>query len=111
MGFIDTQSLPEIEPKAGWHGRFFHSEHMTFAYYTIDAGATLPAHAHANEEVWHVIEGAIELTLGEQTRSVSAGNALVVPPNTVHAVRANEACRVIVVDHPVRDEVAGIRVR
>lgn len=111
MGFVDLQALPEVQPKAGWHGRFFHSEHMTFAYYTIDAGAALPPHAHPNEEVWHVIEGSIELTLGYQTRRVRAGNALVVPANRTHAAYAKESCRVIVVDHPARDEVAGITIR
>jgi unsaturated pyranuronate lyase len=111
MGFIEPSALPEVEPKAGWHGRFFHSAQMTFAYYSIDAGAVLPPHMHANEEVWHVIDGSIDLTLGEETRTVSAGNALVVPANVLHAAHAKHQCRVIVVDHPVRDEVAGITVR
>lgn len=110
MGFIEVRNLPEVEPKAGWHGQFFHSEHMTFAYYAIDAGAALPAHAHSNEEVWHVIEGAIQLTLGDEMRRLQAGDAAVVPANVQHAAAASEACRVIVVDHPVRDEVAGIKV-
>lgn len=110
MGFVDPRTLPEVQPKAGWHGRFFHSEHMTFAYYTIDAGAALPAHAHPNEEVWHVIEGSMELTLGDETQCVGAGNALVVPANVVHAAHAHERCRVIVVDHPARHDVAGISV-
>ncbi|HLI94657.1 MAG TPA: cupin domain-containing protein [Candidatus Baltobacteraceae bacterium] len=110
MGFIDLESLPELQPKTGWHGRFFHSEHMTFAYYLIDEGATLPAHAHANEEVWHVIEGSIDLTLDDQTRTVLAGNAVVVPPNTLHVAKARERCRAIVVDHPVRREVAGLQI-
>lgn len=52
MGLIETDALPRISPKAGWRGRFFHSAHMTFAYYEIEAGAALPAHAHENEEVW-----------------------------------------------------------
>lgn len=108
MGFIETRSLAEIEPKAGWHGRFFHSEHMTFAYYTIDAGASLPPHAHLNEEVWHVIEGVIDLTLDEETRSVRSGDALVVPAGVLHAAHANQPCKVIVVDHPARHEVAGL---
>lgn len=111
MGFIEPSGLPEIQPKAGWYGRFFHSEHMTFAYYTIDGGAALPPHAHANEEVWHVIEGSIDLTLDGDTRTVRAGNALVVPANTPHAASAKQPCRVIIVDHPVRHEVAGITVR
>lgn len=110
MPFIDPSALPEAEPKPGWHGRFFHSEHMTFAYYEIDAGATLHEHSHPNEEVWHIIEGDVALTLGDEMRTVTAGNAVVVPPGTTHAVSVANHCRAIVVDYPVRREVAGLNV-
>jgi|SRR6266511_3221945 len=110
MGFIDPSTLPQVEPKPGWHGRFFHSEHMTFAYYEIDAGAALHAHSHANEEVWHIIEGELDLTLGEETRCVRAGYAVVLPAGTTHAVAAKRWCRAIVVGHPARHEVGGVKI-
>lgn len=110
MPFIDTSALPETQPKPGWRGRFFHSENMTFAYYDIDAGATLHAHSHDNEEVWHIIEGDVDLTLADETRNVCAGNACIVPPGTKHAVAVKNGCRAIVVDYPVRHEVAGAKI-
>ena len=33
--FIDTNHLNVKEPRAGWKGRFFHSQNMTFAYYAV----------------------------------------------------------------------------
>jgi len=110
MGFIDPSELPQTEPKSGWHGRFFHSEHMTFAYYEIDDGAALHAHSHPNEEVWHIIDGEVDLTLGEETRRVRAGQAVVIPAGTTHAIAVKRACRAIVVDHPVRHELAGMKI-
>ena len=110
MGFIDPTTIPQATPKPGWHGRFFHSEHMTFAYYEIEAGATLHAHSHPNEEVWHIIEGALDLTLGDETRCVRAGHAVVIPAGTTHAVAVTHRCRAIVVDHPVRHEVGGVKI-
>jgi quercetin dioxygenase-like cupin family protein len=110
MGFVDPRELPEIQPKPGWHGHFFHSEQMTFSYYEIDAGASLHAHSHPNEEVWNVVTGELELTLGEETRRVGAGCALVVPAGTTHAAAAKKRCSVIVVDHPVRHEVGGVKI-
>jgi len=109
MGFINPLELPEVQPKPGWHGRFFHSEHMTFSYYEIEAGASLHAHAHPHEEVWNVVEGELELSLGEETRRVGAGCAVVVPGGTLHAAAAKKRCRVIVVDYPVRHEVGGVK--
>ena len=84
---------------------------MTFAYYEIAAGADVHDHEHPNEEVWNVSEGALELTLGTQTSVVRAAEAAVIAANERHSVRALEPTRAIVVDHPVRDSVAGIPLR
>jgi hypothetical protein len=51
VAFIDTNELSLKEPRASWKGRFFHSEHMTFAYYTVAAGASVHEHTHSNDEV------------------------------------------------------------
>jgi quercetin dioxygenase-like cupin family protein len=110
VSFIEVGSLPEVQPKDGWRGRFFHSEHMTFAYYSIEAGASLHEHRHPNEEVWHVLEGSLELRVGDESRALAAGDAAVIPAGTPHAVLATAGCRVIVVDHPARHAIAGKRI-
>jgi unsaturated pyranuronate lyase len=111
MGFIDTHELPVREPRPGFQGRYFHSEHMTFAYYTIAAGADVHRHSHLNDEVWHVLEGELEVTLGSEVRVLRAGEVAVVPPNVEHSARALTACRAIVADSPTRDSIGGIDIR
>ena len=111
MPFVDLSALPVHEPRPGWSGRFFHSDHMTFAYYEIAAEADVHEHEHPNEEVWHVVAGALALTLDGETRVLHAGEAAVVPAGARHAVRAVEPSRAIIVDHPVRDSLAGISLR
>ena len=108
MPFIDTGQLSPKHPLPGWEGRFFHSDQMTFAYYEIEPQSSLHAHHHANEEVWHIIEGELELTLGQEMAVLRAGQAAVIPPDVEHSVSTTQHCRVIVVDHPRRDSVAGI---
>lgn len=108
MPFIDTSQLAVKEPLPGWKGRFFHSENMTFGYYSVAAGASIHEHFHPNEEVWHVVEGELEVTIGGVTRAVGPGAAAVVPPNTAHSVRALTAGRSIVVDYPLRRTVGGV---
>ena len=79
MPFVDPDGLPTLEPRPGWRDRFFHSAHMTFAYYAIAPSATVQEHAHEEEEVWHVLEGALEVSLAGNARVVQPGQAVVVP--------------------------------
>ena len=45
-------------------------------------------HWHPGEEIIYVLEGTLEYQIdGQPTRTVSAGEALMVPPETIHAVR------------------------
>ena len=73
--------------------------------------STLPhAQSHPSEEVWHIIDGEVDLTLGQETRCVRAGSAVVIPAATTHAVAAKKRYRAIVVDYPVRREVGGVKI-
>lgn len=82
---------------------------MTFAHYDIAAGASpLHEHQHEQEEVWHVVEGDVALSIGGEEQVLVAGCVAVVPPGTPHAVRPLGACRAIIADHPVRTELPGL---
>lgn len=105
MPVVDTGQLDLGEPRPGWHDRYFHSERMSFAYYDVDEGASIHEHAHAEEEVWHVVEGTLEVTLDGTVHVVGPGSAAIVPSDTPHAVRALTDARVIIANHPVRERV------
>jgi quercetin dioxygenase-like cupin family protein len=108
MPFIDTNQLNVKEPLPGWKGRYFNSDSMTFGYYDVAAGASIHEHSHPNEEVWHVIEGELEVMIGEQTQVAGPGAVAVVPPNTMHSVKALSNGRAIVVDYPLRQSIGGV---
>ena len=108
MAFIDVRELKAKEPLPGWQGRFFHSGHMTFAYYDFRAGASIHEHSHPNEEVWHVLEGELEVTVGGETRIAGPGSVAIVPADTPHRVKALCDGRSIVVDTPRRESVGGV---
>ena len=103
---IDTRALPVIERKPGWRGRYFDSQNMTFGHYDFDEGAIIPAHEHEQEEIWHVIEGELEITIGEARHRAGAGFVGIVPPNTRHGVKALSNGKAIVVDYPIREGFA-----
>ena len=102
MAFIRPDEMRTREPRPGWHGRFFDSANMSFADYTIEAGSWIHEHHHPNEEVWIVIEGELEVTVGGETRKAVPGCVAIVPPDVPHSVRALTSGRALVADHPLR---------
>lgn len=104
MSFVDTKELTVIERLPGWYGRYFHSPSMTFAYYDFRRGSSIHEHFHPQEEVWQVIEGELELTVGGKTRIARAGMAAIIPGDVPHSVKALTDGRAIVVDTPLRAE-------
>jgi quercetin dioxygenase-like cupin family protein len=103
MTFIDTSKLDVLNKRPGWRGRLFHSAANTFVWWEFDQGADIHNHAHAQEEVWHVIEGKLKVTIAGETRICGPGAAAIIPPDTRHSVVALSAGRAIVTDHPVRE--------
>jgi quercetin dioxygenase-like cupin family protein len=56
----------------------------------VDLGPEAPAvrHKHPGEEIIYVLEGTLEYAIdGRPAKTYNAGEALMVPPETVHAVR------------------------
>jgi quercetin dioxygenase-like cupin family protein len=99
--------LDEINPKEivpGFYGRFIHSANMTIAYWDIRQGSSIPVHHHVHEMVVNVIEGKLELTIGEETRILEPGMPAIIPSNVPHTARALTDCRVIDVFHPQRTD-------
>ena len=104
MPFLDTSTLRIIERLPGWHGRYFHTENMTFAHYDFERGSRIHDHFHPEEEVYEVIEGELEMTVDGEVQIARAGIVAIVPSNVRHAVKALTDGSVIIVDHPARPD-------
>jgi quercetin dioxygenase-like cupin family protein len=104
MPLVDTASLPVIERLPGWYGRYFHSASMTFAHYDFMRGSSIHEHSHAQEEVYEVIEGELELTIDGVAHIARPGVVAIVPANVRHSVKALTDGRAIIVDYPARPE-------
>ncbi len=102
--FHSVESTPEKEIFPGWFGRMIHGEKMTVAYYRAAAGSHFPKHSHLHEQVSNVLEGELEITIGDETRICRAGEVAVIAPNTIHYGQALTDVRVIDVFSPVREE-------
>jgi quercetin dioxygenase-like cupin family protein len=96
-----------IEEKAifpGFRGRFIHSANMSFGLWDIDAGASLPEHAHPHEQVGHLLEGEFSLTIAGVAYVMKTGSVAVIPSNARHSGKAVTACRILDVFYPLRED-------
>jgi quercetin dioxygenase-like cupin family protein len=101
---VQLFDLPAREVFPGFHGRFVHSERMTFAWWDIDSGAEVPEHDHPHEQVVNVLEGRLSLTVDGVERDLGPGEVVTIPGGVRHAARGLTACRVLDVFSPVRED-------
>jgi quercetin dioxygenase-like cupin family protein len=100
----EWKNIEEKTIVPGFRARFIHSANMTFALWDIDAGASLPEHAHPHEQVGHLLEGEFILTIAGESNVMKTGSVAVVPPNARHSGKAVTACRILDVFYPLRED-------
>jgi len=99
---LDAIAVREIFP--GLRARIVHTERTSQSWVEIDAGATFPVHQHPHEQVVNLIAGTLELTVAGETHMLTPGSVFVIPPHVPHSGRAVDACRVLDVFAPVRED-------
>jgi quercetin dioxygenase-like cupin family protein len=104
MPFLDLQDLEERQLGPGFRGQFVHSDHMTFAYWNIEANAALPEHSHPHEKVASVLSGEFELNVDGETKTLGPGSVAIIPSGVRHSGKAVTTCRIIDVFYPVRED-------
>ena len=109
MPFININDVPAIEPVPGCRMRTPYGENLMLSYLEMDEGAVVPLHDHPHEQGGILIQGQVELTIGDETRICEAGSLFIIPPNTPHkAVAVNGPAVVLDVFSPVREDYAEL---
>lgn len=96
--------LPSKEVFPGFIGKFVHSDSMTFAYWDIKKGSTVPEHSHLHEQVVNMLEGEFELVVEGKPHHLMPGMVYTIPSNAKHSGRAITTCRILDVFTPVRED-------
>lgn len=72
--------------------------------FTVRAGEGVPEHSHMNDQVGYVVKGKLEMTVGEETRTLQAGDSYAIPGGVPHSAVALEDAVVIDVFSPPRND-------
>ncbi len=105
MDFFRVQELPGVEMLPGLVRRAVWLDNVMITFFTFAPHTVIPDHAHPHEQITYIVEGAMEFTLGEETRVLRAGEGVCIPPNVRHGARVLDASTMALdAWHPVREE-------
>ena len=104
MAFINISDVDSREVVPGYTARFIHSDKITLAYWVITKGSVIPMHQHVHEMMVNVLEGKLELTIGNETQIIQPGQVGVIASQVPHSAKAITDCRLLDVFFPVRED-------
>ena len=104
MYFCDIANRDVREVAPGVRMRTYWGEQMLLSMVELDPDAVVPMHSHPHEQCGTVISGTLTLTVEGQTRTLTSGDAYIVPSDVEHTAQAGPTLtKVIDVFSPVRE--------
>ena len=90
-----VKNLPEADlPLDGLRGWLLQSESGQLMFMEADKDIDMPLHSHGDQ--WgFVVDGRIELTIGEETRTRTRGDSYVIPAGTMHGGKIRKGFRAV----------------
>ena len=87
MFFAFPQDYKEKRFKPGAFNQFFFGDTVLLSRVTLEENRDFGQAIHPYEQVSLLIEGEIELQVGDEVRRMKVGDGVVIPPNTYHRAR------------------------
>lgn len=87
--------------------QFVVGEKVMIARVLLKKGCVVPMHAHHNEQITYILDGALKFTLNGEEVLVRAGEVLCIPPNVPHEAVALEDTVDLDIFNPPREDWIG----
>jgi quercetin dioxygenase-like cupin family protein len=89
----------------GVHIRTAAAEKMMISVVEIAPHAVVEEHAHPHEQVGILLAGKVIFTIGDETKTLTAGDVWLIPGGVKHKVIAlDEPCRAMDIFVPIRED-------
>lgn len=94
MPIIDHRTQPPLVPVDGRKSRRFVTKEagavsLIIGELVMHPGSALRLHIHPSDEAIVLLEGSVEMIVGGESRTVTAGHTLLAPPGTPHRLVNN----------------------
>jgi len=103
-GFGALAGLPWERISDKIERRVLAGKHAMIVWWKFKAGAHAAAHRHPHEQIVWMIQGKLDLRIGSERRSLTAGDVAVIPGDVEHEALCAEDTEVIDVFAPPRDD-------
>jgi quercetin dioxygenase-like cupin family protein len=105
--WVRRSEVPPFSPAPGIQIQPVIGESLMTCWITMEPGAVVAEHSHANEQLGVVVEGSVTLTVGGMTRELVVGDAYLVPSDLAHnGVAGADGVLLVETFVPVREEYA-----
>ena len=85
MAFAELKDMVRFSPEKMAKNNIFDSQHMFCDVYCFEPGQVQKPHAHADsDKVYYVVEGAVDIQVGDETCRVTAGGLAHAAPGVAH---------------------------
>ena len=88
--FIDPKALKGKVIAPGTEIRVAYGDKIMLSFVELKPGGVVPMHSHPHEQGGICLEGALEFTIGDETRIIRKGEGWMIPGGVLHSVRALE---------------------
>lgn len=96
--------LQYCDPGDGTMVRFFQGNRGQACFIRIEPNVSLSPRSIPEEQLLVLIRGAVDITIGDETKRMEAGDITYLPPDMQHGIRAGaKGCEFIAVVSPARD--------
>jgi len=84
--------------------QFVNGEQAMLAKIALKKGCVVPMHSHPNEQISLITSGSLEFIIGGESKTVRAGEILVIPADLPHSAIAHEDMEGLDVFAPPRQD-------
>jgi quercetin dioxygenase-like cupin family protein len=102
MQHVNDITVRELRP--GFFGKFIHGDKGTVTIWDIKKGSVLETHQHLHEQITYVLEGELEMIIGNEKYLFTAGMTHVISSSLPHSAIALTDVKVIDFFSPARDD-------
>ena len=105
VAFAHLDDLPERQMLPGVYLRILPGDQLMFSIVRFEPHARVQTHQHPHEQIGFVLDGELELWIGDERRRLGRGDMYTIPSNVPHgAATGGGDCIVVDVFHPLREE-------